>query len=114
MSLRGLAKSAGISPGTLSHWETGRVIPRIPELDAALTVLDASPRLRQEAYARINAPRALARLRNESVPATDTTENPTLPAAGDLLRALRHRRGFSLEQAAALLKLQPSTLSRWE
>ncbi|HZP82446.1 MAG TPA: helix-turn-helix transcriptional regulator [Chthonomonadaceae bacterium] len=115
MSLRSLAKSAGISPGTLSHWESGQVVPRIPELDAALTALGASPCLRQEAYARINAPRALARLRQEKAPATDTAESlAALPTAGDLLRALRHRRGFSLEQAAALLKLQPSTISRWE
>lgn len=115
MSLRELAKVAGISAGALSYWEAGRSEPCIPELEAVLGALNASPSARQEAYARIHAPRALARLRNAPLlTGCASAEVFPLPASGDLLRALRHRRGMFLEQAAAILQVQPSTISRWE
>lgn len=116
MSLRRLAKAAGIAPGTISYWEAGRVQPRIPELDAVLDALDCLESLRREAYAHINAPRALAKLRDTALLTKDLPgEDPVwLPASGDLLRSLRLRRGLTLERAATMLGVQPSTISRWE
>lgn len=116
MSLRQLAKAAGIAPGTLSYWEAGQVQPRIPELDAVLDALDCSESMRREAYVRINAPRALAKLRDTARLADGLPEEDLawFPASGDLLRSLRLRRELTLEQAAAMLGVHPSTISRWE
>lgn len=116
LSIRRLAGLAGISPSTLSNWEAGKAQPRIPELNAVLDALRCPEALRLEAYARIDAPRALAHLR-ETIPLPPDDREPEhawFPASGDLLRALRLRRHLSLEQVSALLHVQPSTISRWE
>lgn len=116
LSLRCLANSAGISPAALSNWETGKAQPRIPELKAVLDALRCPEALRLEAFSRIDAPRALAELRKTlPLPPTDPEpEDIWFPSSGDFLRSLRLRRQLSLEQASALLGVQPSTLSRWE
>lgn len=108
-SQRQLAVAAGISAATLSHWEAGKTSPRIPELDVVLDVLEAEEADRQRLYAAIRAPRARARLAR-SAPKGEIW----LPSAGELLRALRRRKGLSLEQAAAVLGVWPSTVHRWE
>jgi transcriptional regulator with XRE-family HTH domain len=116
MSLRGLAAVAQLAPSTLSQWETGKALPRIPELNAVLEALRCSEALRLEAYACIQAPRALAEFRETGCLVADDSglERTWLPTSGDLLRALRRRKHLSLEQAAALLGVKPSTISRWE
>lgn len=116
LSLRGLAAAASISPSTLSNWEAGKAQPRIPELNAVLDALRCSEALRLEAYARIDAPRALAQLKAAiDLPADDREpERAWFPSAGDLLRSLRLRQNLSLEQASALLRVPPCRLSRWE
>ncbi|HZP80616.1 MAG TPA: helix-turn-helix transcriptional regulator [Chthonomonadaceae bacterium] len=116
LSLRGLAAAAHISPSTLSNWEAGKAQPRIPELNAVLDVLNCSESLRLEAYARIDAPRALAQLKERlDLPADDREpERAWFPSSGDLLRSLRLRQNLSLEQASALLRVQPCRMSRWE
>ncbi len=116
MSIRSLGQAAGVSPSAICNWEAGRVEPRIPELEAVLEALQASQQARQEAYARINAPRALAQLRSQTTLLENAPEEHPLafPSSGDLLRALRHRCGWTLEWAAARLGVQPSTISRWE
>lgn len=115
-SIRGLAAAAGISPSTISNWEAEKAQPRIPELDAILDALQASEALRVEAYMRIDAPRALERLRQAAglLPYGSEAERGWFPSSGDLLRSLRLRHRLSLEQAGALLHVQPSTMSRWE
>lgn len=110
MTLRRLAALAGVSPSALCKWETDSVQPRIPELDTVLDALGCSELSRRQAYSYINAPRAVARLRKD-VP---TQEDAWFPSSGDLLRSLRLRRHLSLEQAAVVLNVQPSTISRWE
>jgi transcriptional regulator with XRE-family HTH domain len=123
MTLRRLAAQAGISPSALCKWESDTVQPRIPELDMVLDALGCSDASRRQAYAYINAPRAMARLR-QAAPSGQTTPSEKdaprpdhaawFPSSGSLLRSLRLRRHLSLEQAAALLSVQPSTISRWE
>ena len=44
-----LARRAGISRTTLTRWESGQTQPRMVELEAVLTALDATAAQRQEA-----------------------------------------------------------------
>jgi transcriptional regulator with XRE-family HTH domain len=88
----------------------------MPELDAVLDALDCSDDQRCEAYSRINAPRAVARLR-ETVPPVHPAPDSDVgwfPSSGDLLRSLRLRRGLPLERVAEVLKVRACTVSRWE
>jgi transcriptional regulator with XRE-family HTH domain len=123
LSLNGLAERAGVAKGTLSHWETGAHRPRVPELLAVLDALGASGEQRERALALVDAPRAFARLRRMRQPQTVTAAAgpaasaaaaDSTPGTGDLLRALRRRQGYPLQQVAELLKVRASTISRWE
>src|SRR5688572_1766966 len=86
LSLGGLALKASVGKATLSRWESGASRPRIAELEAVLDALRSSPAQRLEALAGIEAPRAAQRLR--AAPAGGP------PVRGDLLRAMRLRRGW--------------------
>ncbi len=112
LSLTRLAQQADLSPSTLSRWEAGAYLPRLPELEALLRALGASPQQRERALLLLQAPRSLQQLRRDS--ATGVREEMPLPSMGDLLRALRHRRGLSQEQVASRLGVRQSTLARWE
>jgi transcriptional regulator with XRE-family HTH domain len=122
MSVRGLAAAAGISPAAVSKWESGAALPRMPELDAVLDALDCPEAARREAYARVNAPRALNRIKEMSLPPGRhpvappalTSRAVWFPSSGDLLRCLRLRRGLSQERVAEILKVRACTVSRWE
>jgi transcriptional regulator with XRE-family HTH domain len=122
MTLRGLAAAAGISPAAVSKWESGTAQPRMPELDAVLAALNCSDALRREAYSRVNAPRALNRIKSLSAPPAGSPLFPPVapprivwfPSSGDLLRCLRLRRGLTQERVALLLEVRTSTVSRWE
>lgn len=64
-SQRGLTRSelgrqASIAHTTLSRWERGTFLPRLPELEAVLTTLNASQAQRRQALELLRAPRALA------------------------------------------------------
>jgi len=109
LSLGALALKAGVSKATLSRWEAGVCQPNIPELEAVLDALCAAPEQRFRALSLLAAPRAVRRVREL---AGGIPEGP--PVAGDLLRAMRLRRGLSSEQAAALIGVESSTVSRWE
>ena len=110
LSLGQLARSAGLSKATLSQWETGKRVPRVPELETALEALQASAAQRARAFAGIEAPRALRHLRGQA----STTGLTAPPTAGDLLRAMRLRKGWTQEQVSAPLGVQRHTLARWE
>jgi transcriptional regulator with XRE-family HTH domain len=112
LSMDRLARMAGISASTISRWEAGLHAPCVMELDAVLAALDASARETRQAYASIQAPRAVEVLRLAAAP--DTLFSGSAPSAGDLLRAIRQRGGQSLERAADAVRVNPSTLSRWE
>lgn len=105
-SLSEVARRAGISKAALSQWESGSRQPRIPELEAVLTALDADSAQRSRLLAAIDAPRALRHLRQTAM------SKP--PATGDLLRALRYRKGWTQEQLASTLGVTRAAVGRWE
>jgi transcriptional regulator with XRE-family HTH domain len=105
-----LAERAGISKAALSRWEAGLRQPRVTELEAVLSALGASSAQRSLALARISAPRALRQLRQ----AVSSTDLGAPLSAGDLLRAMRLRGGWTQEQVATRLGVTRPTLARWE
>src|SRR5262245_60758231 len=105
-----LAQKAGVSKAALSQWEAGSRLPRVAELEAVLDALGAPPSQRALALASIDAPRALRRLRS---PGANAGLGPP-SAAGDLLRAMRLRRGWTQEQVAAQVGVVRNAVARWE
>lgn len=116
LSQRRLAQQAGISHGTIGGWERGAYWPRLPELEALLNALDATNAQRKQALALIEAPRAVlhARAQSEQARADFVAVAGPAPLAGDLLRAMRLRRGLTLTEVAQALDVRASTVSRWE
>lgn len=110
LTLGKLAQQAGVSKAALSRWEAGLCQPRVSELEAVLDALNASPAQRALALARIDAPRALRQLRHS--PAPDSPGSPL--TAGDLLRAMRGRSGWTQEQVAERLGVSGAAVARWE
>jgi transcriptional regulator with XRE-family HTH domain len=111
-----LGAEAGVSLVTLSRWETGVFQPRLAELEATLRALGATPAQWERALSLVEAPRAVTRLRDETE--ARRAELVELaghaPAIGDLLRALRQRRGMTIERLAAELRVTPRSVRRWE
>lgn len=114
LSRRGLAASAGISHTTLGRWETGKFLPCLPELEATLNALDATPTQRRQALQLLHAPRAIHQLHTQTLARTEILLGGQRPSGGDLLRALRRRRGKTQGDVAAALGVTTSTISRWE
>jgi transcriptional regulator with XRE-family HTH domain len=104
---------AGISHSTLGTWEAGTHLPRLPELEAVLSALGATPAQRRRALALMDATRAARQLRLE-LATPDADDLGRMPSGGDLLRALRLRRGYTQAAAAAKVGMRQSTLARWE
>lgn len=114
MSIRQLASSARLSPSTLSRWESEKTRPSAYELDALLTALNATALEKARAWELLSAPRGVARLRENAAHTVALSTTPSMPLAGDLLKSLRLRQGWTLEQTAAEIQIHPATLSRWE
>jgi transcriptional regulator with XRE-family HTH domain len=115
-TLAQLSANAGVSLNTLSRWETGAFQPRLAELEATLQALGVSVAQRERALALVEAPRAVARLREEAQEhQTDLVELAGhAPTIGDPLRAMRRRRRMTIEQVAAGLGVAPRSVRRWE
>jgi transcriptional regulator with XRE-family HTH domain len=62
----------------------------------------------------MEAPRAFRQIRQEVRQAAEQRGIPALPHGGDLLHALRMRRGWSLDEAAQRVQVTGGTLRRWE
>lgn len=114
MTIRRLAQLAGIHPSTLSRWEAGFVRPSLYEFDALMNALGASDLERRCALEWIDAPRALSRLHAAQPAPVGSQTKPQIPLPGDLLRAMRQRRGWTLEQTAKQMHISIATLYRWE
>ncbi len=116
LTLAQLSANAGVSLNTLSRWETGAFQPRLAELEAALRALGAVPAQWEQALAMVEAPRAVARLREEAQErqAEMVELAGHAPTTGDLLRAMRLRRRLTMEQVARGLGVAPRSVRRWE
>ena len=114
MGLVEAARATGVHRATLHRWEKGEVQPRLSELEALLTLCEADALQKRQALTLLNAPRARLQLQSEIVQIGERYDLGPLPDGGDLLRAMRLRRGFSLEELAARMGVTPRTLRRWE
>lgn len=112
VSMRSLARAAGVSVGTVSHWEAGQCEPRIPELRAVLDALAATDEQRQAVFDLMHTPRAEADRQQKASLAVGS--ELLVPSTGQLIRALRLRSGASLNYVASHLGVQASTVTRWE
>ena len=108
------AQKAGIHRVTLHRWEKGQAQPRLPELEALLKVLGASAVQRGQAVTLVDAPRAQALVRVHLAGIAEQKGMASMPHGGDLLRAMRLRRGWSLEEIAARIGMTSWTIRRWE
>jgi transcriptional regulator with XRE-family HTH domain len=108
------AQQAGIHRATLDRWEKGRVQPYLAELTALLSVLDVSEQQKRHVLGLMDAPRAVRQIRQEVTHIAQQSGMAPMPHGGDLLRALRMRRGLSLEEAARRIQISGGTLRRWE
>ncbi len=108
--MRELSARSGVSKSALSDWETGKKLPRLPELEATLQALGASASKRRQCLTLLEAPRAVRRLWEE----VHTVDTSLAPVSGGLLRAMRLRRDLRLEEVAGQIGVQASTISRWE
>ena len=112
LSLRQLAQASRVNPSTLSRWESDATCPRVYELEAVLTALRASDSERALAWQQLKAPRAVRVITTESV--SLVLPAGAAPIGGELLKAMRRRRGWTLEQVAFHVGVTVSTVSRWE
>lgn len=116
VSLSQVAGKAGVAKSTLSKWEKGLFLPRLPEVDAVLDVLNASPEERRQTIQLIDAPRALIHLRQatRSVANEADINLADVPAGGDLLRAMRLRHGKTVDEVAQALGVSGRSIRGWE
>ena len=103
-----LAELAGVSRITLWRWERDETLPRRVELQSTLEALQATSPQQKQAMA------LYARASTTPVERIGVRAGTTLLHRGDLLIALRRRRGWTQEEAAARANIPRTTLSRWE
>ncbi len=116
MSQEQVAIQARITPRTLRYWESDNYqMPRLVELENVLKALEATPSERVEIYALLPD-----RRRNPLVQQGEGTRNipasllGPLPGSGDMIRTMRMRRGWTQEQFADEMRINRSTIFRWE
>lgn len=114
IGLTAAATAAGVHRTTLHRWEQSEVLPRLAELEALLSALQADAKQKRQALLLLDAPRAKNQVRAEIVRIGDQLGIGTMPSGGDLLRALRLRRRLSLEEVANRIQTTSGTLRRWE
>lgn len=100
------ARRAGLGRTTLHQWESGTRVPRGGALERLLDALEAPERLRSAAIARAD-PRH-ARL------ALDLRPLGTPVGCGQVLRAIRRRRGMTQQEAAGTCGVAQGTFAHWE
>lgn len=114
MTMAQTAERAGLHRATLHRWEKGQAQPRLSELDALLSALEVSEPQRQSALSLMDAPRAARLVWREVRQIAAQMDISMMPHGGDLLRAMRMRRGLSLEEASRHVEVTGGTLRRWE
>lgn len=108
LTLQATAARAGVAASTLSRWESGKRMPSVPELEAALTVLNVGDSERKAVFRLVDAPRALRHLRGVDSPFAG------LPVGGDLLRAMRVRQGMTQTETARAVGATQGQVAKWE
>ncbi len=106
LSLAQAAARGGVSKSALAHWETGRRTPPGSALVGLLNALGASGRARAAIVAQADPRHARAALAH--------TPHGAPVGKGEVLRAMRLRRGLTQADLAGLLNVAQSTVARWE
>lgn len=114
MTMAQTAEKAGLHRATLHRWEKDQAQPRLSELTALFSALEASESQKQSALRLMDAPRAIRKVWQEVRQIAEQTGMRAMPHGGDLLRAMRMRRGMSLEEASHHVGVTGGTLRRWE
>lgn len=114
MTIAQTAERAGLHRATLHRWEKDQAQPRLSELAALMSTLEASEAQKRSALRLIDAPRAARIVWQEVVQIAAQTGVSAMPHGGDLLRAMRMRRRLTLEAAARAVGVTDGTLRRWE
>jgi transcriptional regulator with XRE-family HTH domain len=109
LSLGQLARAAGVHKSALSRWEAGTFKPRVAELEATLAALGVSAAESALAFACIPAPRAVRHLSSDLAAATSAPLTK-----GDLLRALRLRKGWTQAELAHEVGVSHQLVAYWE
>src|SRR5262249_42250266 len=107
------AEKAGVHRATLHRWEKGLAQPRLSELTTLFSALEVSEPQKRNALRLMDAPRAARVVQQEVIQIAAQTGVSAMPHGGDLLRAMRLRRGLSLEAASRPVEVTGGTLRRW-
>ncbi|RYZ89179.1 MAG: helix-turn-helix domain-containing protein [Proteobacteria bacterium] len=108
------AQAAKISRVTLSRWENDLQEPRIHDLLALFSALSVGAQERIEALSLLDSPAARTQIRKVTSGIGTRKGIGEMPHGGDLIRALRLRKGLSQEDAAPRIGVSTRTLYRWE
>jgi len=108
-----VAAKSGVSARTLRYWESGEKVPRVMELQSVLKALGVSAREAVLFISLIKAPRGHQRIKDM---AHSLAPHPPvfMSHPGDLIHAMRVRKGISQERLAHELGVSTTTVMRWE
>lgn len=112
--MEAIARAATVAPSTIRRWMAGRSQPDQPTLLLVLKALHSTSEQQAQAFALIDAPRALSHRRALDEELAPGLTPELMPSVGDLWRAMRLRRGLPANQVAASLRIHPSSVTRWE
>src|SRR5579872_633941 len=115
LSQERVATRAHVTTRALRYREADQQQPRDVEMESVLKALEATAQERAHIYALLPDRRHLRLARSAEAGGSVPTAllGPT-PGLGDLLRAMRLRRGGTQEQLAEQMRISRSTVIRWE
>ena len=105
-----VAAQSGVTLRTYAYWEAGQHTPGNQELEALVRALGLAPDERQVLITLLPAGK-VGKLFRAKPAWTDMTAPP---GTGDLIRALRWRRRLSRVELARALRVDRTTVARWE
>lgn len=108
VSVTELAKTMGVRRATVSEWLAGKRRPRLSDLLHLLDLLQITEAQRRRAVSLYQAPTTIF------LPEAVAQVGEASPHGGDLLRALRMRRGWTQEQTAQAIGVTQSQVAKWE
>jgi transcriptional regulator with XRE-family HTH domain len=109
-----MAGQAHVTTRAIQYWESDRQIPHDVELENLLCALELTTEQRQAVYGLLPEPRSLRLLSRLAGGEAAFATAGRLPGLGDLIRAMRVRRGWTDEQFAREMQVARSTVLRWE